>query len=367
MAISKKVSELRLRTNPSGLEQTFVVADGENYRVTLNTIKSLVSKTDLGLDRVNNTSDLEKPISLLVSTALGGKAPVVHTHSVSDVTGLTAYITSELDRLASTLATANHTHQISDIIDLVNSLSNKASVADLNTLASTISNINAALMGKANSSHIHEVTDINNLLPTIDSRITNKSNVGHTHDATTITGLTSFIQNILVNVVAGFSSVGHTHGLTDVLGLTDALAVKANAVDVTALSTLITATQLSLGTKSSVGHSHSIYDILNFATEVRAIITSMALAPLNHSHTSSQITDLQSAVQAVVRNMSYFVSNGVYEVLPHGHNAAQINDLIPTILAQLTQVNLQSVVQNIVNSMGLSNNLNYATTGILEW
>jgi hypothetical protein len=366
MAISKKISEIELLLNPTGLEQTVVVADGRNHRLTLNTIKSLVTKTDLGLDKVNNTSDIEKPISALVALALGGKAPVNHTHLMSDVQGLTAYITSELTRMASMLAAANHTHQISDIIDLVNSLSGKASIADLNTLASAIANINIAISGKANSNHIHEVTDINNLLFTIDNRIVNKSNIGHTHDASAIIGLASFVQNIILNVVAGFSSIGHTHGITDVLGLSDVLAAKANASDITALSTLITNTQLTLGIKSNIGHTHSVNEILSFATEVRAIITSMALAPLNHIHTSSHITDLQTAVQLVMRNMSYFISNGVYEILPHGHSASQINDLIPTILAQLTQVNLQAVVQNIVNSMNITTTSD-VSVGLIQW
>jgi len=44
------------------------------------------TKTDLALDQVDNTSDVDKPISSAAATALGGKAAAVHTHVVGDLT-----------------------------------------------------------------------------------------------------------------------------------------------------------------------------------------------------------------------------------------------------------------------------------------
>jgi hypothetical protein len=46
------------------------------------------TKTLLALNNVDNTSDLNKPISSNTQTALDGKAAVVHTHVISDVTNL---------------------------------------------------------------------------------------------------------------------------------------------------------------------------------------------------------------------------------------------------------------------------------------
>jgi hypothetical protein len=45
-------------------------------------------KGDVGLGSVDNTSDLAKPLSTAATTALSGKAATVHTHVISDVTGL---------------------------------------------------------------------------------------------------------------------------------------------------------------------------------------------------------------------------------------------------------------------------------------
>lgn len=57
-----------------------------------------LTKSDIGLSNVDNTSDLSKPISTATQTALNNKANSVHTHAISDVSGLQA----TLDGKAST-------------------------------------------------------------------------------------------------------------------------------------------------------------------------------------------------------------------------------------------------------------------------
>ncbi|QAY69973.1 phage upper tail fiber protein [Xylanimonas protaetiae] len=52
-------------------------------------------KGDVGLGQVDNTSDAAKPVSTAQAAALAGKASVVHTHTVSDVTGLQAALDSK--------------------------------------------------------------------------------------------------------------------------------------------------------------------------------------------------------------------------------------------------------------------------------
>lgn len=46
----------------------------------------VLSKSDIGLGNVDNTSDANKPISTATQTALNGKANTVHTHTLSDLT-----------------------------------------------------------------------------------------------------------------------------------------------------------------------------------------------------------------------------------------------------------------------------------------
>lgn len=45
-----------------------------------------LTKTDVGLSNVDNTSDAAKPISTATQTALAGKAAAAHTHTVADLT-----------------------------------------------------------------------------------------------------------------------------------------------------------------------------------------------------------------------------------------------------------------------------------------
>jgi hypothetical protein len=62
---------------------------GKTGVVTLN-------KSDVGLSNVDNTSDLEKPISTATATALAGKANVTHTHAISDVTDLSTELSNRV-------------------------------------------------------------------------------------------------------------------------------------------------------------------------------------------------------------------------------------------------------------------------------
>lgn len=54
--------------------QLYVVYNGRDYRILLSTLLSLITKTRLGLENVDNVSDLDKPISTAVQQALLEKA-----------------------------------------------------------------------------------------------------------------------------------------------------------------------------------------------------------------------------------------------------------------------------------------------------
>jgi len=71
------ISGLPVDTNISGFELVPIVdltATPKNRNATIQTILALVTKTSLGLGNVNNTSDLNKPISTATAAALNGKA-----------------------------------------------------------------------------------------------------------------------------------------------------------------------------------------------------------------------------------------------------------------------------------------------------
>lgn len=77
----------------------------------------VLSKSDVGLPNVDDTSDADKPISSATQAALNGKANASHTHAVADVTGLQ----SALDGKAPTY----HGHTIADVSGLQSALNGK--------------------------------------------------------------------------------------------------------------------------------------------------------------------------------------------------------------------------------------------------
>ena len=49
-----------------------------------------LTSADVGLGNVDNTSDADKPLSTAATTALAGKSDTGHTHTISNVTDLSA-------------------------------------------------------------------------------------------------------------------------------------------------------------------------------------------------------------------------------------------------------------------------------------
>lgn len=73
----------------------------------------VAARQNLGLGNVDNTRDIDKPVSTAVQTALNGKANSAHTHPVSQVTGLgtaatATLIASPYDRTAGRVPTVGY-------------------------------------------------------------------------------------------------------------------------------------------------------------------------------------------------------------------------------------------------------------------
>ena len=96
--------------------------------------KPTYTANEIGLGNVDNTADADKPISTATQAALDGKSDTGHTHTVSDITDMPAYLTQETDPTVPAWAKAknkptytadevgaakkNHTHNMSDITDM---------------------------------------------------------------------------------------------------------------------------------------------------------------------------------------------------------------------------------------------------------
>lgn len=173
---------------PSGLDNEITTITGAEWLVVdngtivgkmlINRIKSILTKNDVGLSNVDNTSDANKPISTATATALSGKANTVHTHPISDVVGLAAALTSKAD--------TSHAHAISDVTNLTEALNNKSGIDHVHDF-NDVTGLSTALTDAVN-------TLVPGLVTTaVGVQLANKSNVGHTHVSSDVTDLLSTI------------------------------------------------------------------------------------------------------------------------------------------------------------------------------
>lgn len=158
-----KISQLPEILNPAGGEETVLAYQGGNYRIKLNNLKRVVTKTDVGLSNVDNTSDLNKPISTAQQSALNQKAALSHAHVVGDVTGLQAALDAK--------ASSAHAHDISDVTNLQITLDGKAATVHAHAV-SDVTGLQAALDGKAATGHVHAAAAISDFDTAVGAVVT---------------------------------------------------------------------------------------------------------------------------------------------------------------------------------------------------
>ena len=148
-------------------------------------------------------------------------SPTSHTHTQSEITGLSNALSSK--------ANSTHSHAQSEITGLVTALSGKASTthnhdtdyADISHThsQSEVSGLETALSGKASTSHTH----------------TQYAESSHSHAQADITGLSTALNNKAAAdhthtaAQVGAAATSHTHSQSDVTGLATALSGKASA------------------------------------------------------------------------------------------------------------------------------------------
>lgn len=90
------------RANHTGTQTASTISDFSAAAASAAPVQSVagrtgavsLTKSDVGLSNVDNTSDASKPIGTATQTALNGKADSSHTHTASQVSGLAAVATS---------------------------------------------------------------------------------------------------------------------------------------------------------------------------------------------------------------------------------------------------------------------------------
>jgi hypothetical protein len=95
-----------------------------------------VTKAQVGLDKVDNTSDLEKPISTAMQAALDNKSDLGHTHTKAEITDFShTHVKSEITDFS-------HTHGIDEVTGLEAQLNSKLnSVGDDSIGTNALGNI----------------------------------------------------------------------------------------------------------------------------------------------------------------------------------------------------------------------------------
>ncbi|WP_049442629.1 tail fiber domain-containing protein, partial [Stenotrophomonas maltophilia] len=92
------------------------------------------TKAQVGLDKVDNTADLDKPISTATQAALDGKAAAAHTHTIANVTGLQSALDGK--------AAASHSHTIANVTGLQAALDGKSAIGHTHTAAEIANVVN---------------------------------------------------------------------------------------------------------------------------------------------------------------------------------------------------------------------------------
>jgi hypothetical protein len=122
-----------------------------------------LSKSDVGLGNVDNTSDASKPVSTAMQNALDGKAAASHTHTIANVTGLQTALDGK--QASGSYASATHGHSISDVTGLQTALDGKQAAGSYAAAThghaiGDVTGLQTALDGKAATSHTHSADAI---------------------------------------------------------------------------------------------------------------------------------------------------------------------------------------------------------------
>ena len=332
IAASKSASNAKAsETRAQELADAF---DVEALRAEIEArIADLVDGAPDALNTLREIAELassNKTVQEQLTSAISGKADKVHTHSQSQVTGLSTALNNKadkththetsqvvgLDNALTGKADKTHTHAQSDISGLSTSLSNKADKTHTHS-QSQVTGLSTALSGKANTSHEHTTADITDFatemgkkadsshthaqsdITGLSTALSGKANTSHTHSQSQITGLST--------ALSGKADKSHTHTSADISNTTSELAsirpnqvVRTNgegAIDVhnhTITGDYSVANKAyvdgEVSKKADASHKHTAADITNFSTEMGK------KADKSHTHSQSDITGLSTTL-----------------------------------------------------------------------
>ena len=142
-----------------------------NFRITLDEILGKVDKIKIGLGNVDNTADMDKPLSNIAIQALDEKADRSHQHSVAELSDWEFY--------------TRDFYRIGGVLDV-----------------NQIQGLTEILSGKADRFHDHALDSISGLVDILGQ----KAAYNHVHGLETLEGFESYRLQVVNMIAAKMSS-----------------------------------------------------------------------------------------------------------------------------------------------------------------
>ena len=241
--------QLNPLTSSPELAEVYVVYNRQDYRMTLATLVSLVTKSSLGLNNVNNTSDLDKPVSTATDLALKLKADVNNVPTIEAfnqlANSLQNYITigqlnDAIDQVVAAFNNYTTINQVNNAISIALSPVNQSlaqlsselqvhqnrlsqlealqqnnvtrinldeAVAVVRQESQTLINDHALSINLTIGQLSGQINQINQSLIAVNNALLLKANIDHSHSIEKIDGLENFIISV-IQEVGGDVSVG---------------------------------------------------------------------------------------------------------------------------------------------------------------
>ena len=250
-AAGKSASEAKASENRA--QELADAFDVEALRAEIEArIADLVDGAPDALNTLREIAELassNKTVQEQLTEAIAGKADKVHTHSQSQVTGLSTALNNKADK--------THTHETSQVVGLDNALAGKADKAHTHA-QSDITGLSTSLSNKADKTHTHSQSQVTGL----STALSGKANTSHKHTTADITDFAT--------EMGKKANASHTHSQSDITGLSTALSGKANTSH-THSQSQITGLSTALNGKEDKGHTHASADITDTTSELMSI------------------------------------------------------------------------------------------------
>lgn len=259
-----------------------------------------VTKTQVGLGNVDNTSDKNKPISNATQTALNNKSDVGHTHTVDS-----AFSTTSTNPVQNKIVTA----KVNSLQTSVDSKAPSARKINGKTLTDDItlsaSDVGADASGTASSAvNTHNTsTSTHSDIRTLITNLTSRLNALADSDDETLDQMSELVTYIKANRSLIESVTTSKVNVSDIINnlTTNVTNKPLSAAQGVAIKYLIDALQTTVNGKANSSHAHTIANITNLQS------TLDGKASTGHSHDLSTMINTLSTETTTPVDADYYI------------------------------------------------------------